>query len=198
MWPLRLLLVTAFASASAECSYVEAIKTPIVEKEHCQPPPEAAEFLSKFALNPHAILVFASPTPKQLANNSFADENDRSSISLLASARQDCFTNLNAVNADPQGRVLFNGTNLILARVYNREISFGKANEMGIAMQQEIMTTEQSRIAADKEHWARVAASGAAIYLTSLRSQVQTDRTTVLNCSTMNNGQTQNTQCVAQ
>jgi hypothetical protein len=198
MWPLRLLLVTAFASASAGCGYVEAIRTPIAEREHCQPPPEAAEFLSKFALNPHAILVFASPTPKQLANDSFADENDRSSISLLASARQDCFTNLNAVNTDPQGRVLFNGTNLILARVYNREISFGKANEMAIAMQQEIMATEQSRIATDKEHWARVAASGAPIYLTSLRSQVQTDRTTVLNCSAVNIGQTQNTQCVAQ
>jgi len=198
MWLVRLLLVTAFASASAGCSYVEAIRTPIVEREHCQPPPEAAEFLSKFALNPHAFLVFASPTPKQLANNSFADENDRSSISLLASARQACFSSLEAVNTDPQGRVLFNGTNLILARVYNREIPFGKANEMGFAMQQEIMATEQSRIAVDKEHWARVAASGGTIYLTSLRSQVQTNRPTFLSCSTMNSGAVQNTQCVAQ
>jgi hypothetical protein len=45
-------------------------------------------------------------------------------------------------------------------------------------MQQEIMATEQSRIAADKKQWARVAESGAAIYLTSLRSQVQTNRPT--------------------
>ena len=180
------------------CGYVAAMRTPVVVKENCQAAPEASEFLSKFALNPAAVVVLKEPTPLQYANNSLATIKDQQAIALLAQTREQCFAKLEEVNPDPQGRLLYNGTNLVMAHLYNREITFGRANEMASALQQELVGEAQKRVAADRARWANVAALGSAIYLNSLQSQVQASRPTVLSCSGFRTGAMQTAQCVAQ
>jgi hypothetical protein len=76
------------------CGYVAASRTQVVLKENCQAPPETSEFLSKFALNPVAVVVLKEPTALQYANNSLATTNDQRAIALLAQAREQCFGKL--------------------------------------------------------------------------------------------------------
>jgi len=187
------------ASMVGGCGYVANMQTGYVFGKYCKAPSDsdANAFLAKFALDQNRIIAIGNPTPLQLADTTFAEDQDRRAIATLAVSRAECFRQLESVNPDPQGRTLYNGTNIILARLFNREISFAQANRMAMSLMEEVMSLVQRREAARQEQWANVAAAGAAIYLNSVQSQIQTNRPTVLNCNTVRTSTTQSMQCVA-
>jgi hypothetical protein len=93
---------------------------------------------SYFALDDgRTIIMFGAPSAVQLADGTVAKDSDRQAIVKLSSARDLCFRRLQSVNPDPLGPMYYNGMNVILARLYNREMTFGQANQIGAGLTSE-------------------------------------------------------------